>query len=80
MSALKSVMFEALTQGTISDMMSTIHLGMEHPEYNIRVAAQLVSEEVDTIVEASAVIDNPRLVQLLELYASVVSKTIENKL
>lgn len=79
--ALKKVMFDLLVEGSVSEMMKTMSLGMKHDEYNIRFAAQLCADEAEEIKEDYAMVaDYPSLVHKCELYADVVSLTINDKL
>ena len=79
--ALKKVMFDLLVEGSVSEMMKTMSLGMKHDEYNIRFAAQLCADEAEEIKEDYAMVaDYPSLVHKCELYADVVSLIVSSKL
>ena len=79
--ALKEVMFDLLANGSVSEMMKTMSLGMKHDEYNIRFAAQLCADEAEEIKEEYAMVaDYPSLVHKCELYADVVSLIVSSKL
>lgn len=78
---LKEVMFDLLANGSVSEMMKTMSLGMKHDEYNIRFAAQLCADEAEEIEEEYAMVaDYPSLVHKCELYADVVSLIVSSKL
>lgn len=78
---IKEVMFDLLVNGSVSEMMKTMQLGMQHDDYNIRFVAQLCADEADTIEEEGAMVaDHPSLVYRCELYADVVALILDSKL
>lgn len=79
--AIREIMFDLLVNGSVSEMMKTMQLGMQHDNYKIRLAAQLCADEADTIEEEGAMVaDYPSLVTKCELYADVVTLIVESKL
>ena len=79
--AIKEVMFDLLVNGSVSEMMKTMQLGMQHDDYNIRFTAQLCADEADTIEEEGAMVaDYPTLVTKCDLYAEVVTLIVDSKL
>lgn len=79
--AIKEVMFDLLVNGSVSEMMKAMQLGMQHAEYDIRFAAQLCADEADTIEEEGAMVaDYPSLVTKCDLYAEVVTLIVDSKL
>lgn len=79
--AVKEVMFDLLVNGSVSEMMKAMQLGMQHAEYDIRFAAQLCADEADTIEEEGAMVaDYPSLVTKCDLYAEVVTLIVDSKL
>jgi hypothetical protein len=79
--AIKEVMFDLLVNGSVSEMMKTMQLGMRHDDEDIRFVAQLCADEADTIEEEGAMVaDYPSLVTKCDLYAEVVTLIVDSKL
>lgn len=79
--AIKEVMFDLLVNGSVSEMMKTMQLGMRHDDEDIRFVAQLCADEADTIEEEGAMVaDYPTLVKKCDLYAEVVTLIVDSKL